>query len=93
MVLFLFLLFPCLYAQDAIPALSRPLEPLRIQMCIRDRYGDEEFEGKVSLVYPTIDATTHTFPVEVKLANTHQRIRPVSYTHLDVYKRQRFTFK
>jgi hypothetical protein len=30
MVLFLFLLFPCLYAQDAIPALSRPLEPLRI---------------------------------------------------------------
>ena len=33
-------------------------------------------EGKVSLVYPTIDATTHTFPVEVKLANTHQRIRP-----------------
>ena len=40
-----------------------------------DVYGDEEFEGKVSLVYPTIDATTHTFPVEVKLANTHQRIR------------------
>ncbi len=30
MVLFLFLLFPCLYAQDAIPALSRRLEPLRI---------------------------------------------------------------
>ena len=26
-----------------------------------DVYGDEEFEGKVSLVYPTIDAATHTF--------------------------------
>ena len=27
-------------------------------------------------LYPTIDAATHTFPVEVKLANTRQRIRP-----------------
>lgn len=41
-----------------------------------DVYGDEEFEGKVSLVYPTIDATTHTFPVEIKLPNTNQRVRP-----------------
>ena len=41
-----------------------------------DVYGDEAFEGKVSLVYPTIDATTHTFPVEVKLTNTNQRVRP-----------------
>ncbi len=37
-----------------------------------DVYGDEEFEGKVSLVYPTIDAATRTFPVEIKLANTRQ---------------------
>lgn len=29
-VLCLFLPFPCLYAQDTIPALARPLEPLRI---------------------------------------------------------------
>lgn len=41
-----------------------------------DVYGDEEFEGKISLVYPTIDATTHTFPVEVQLANANQRVRP-----------------
>ena len=41
-----------------------------------DVYGDEEFEGKVSLVYPTIDAATHTFPVEVTLANVNQRVRP-----------------
>ena len=47
-------------------------------MCIRDRdvYGDEEFAGKVSLVYPTIDATTRTFPVEIKLENKDQRVRP-----------------
>lgn len=41
-----------------------------------DVYGDEEFEGKVSLVYPTINANTHTFPVEVTLANANQRVRP-----------------
>ncbi|MBQ8521809.1 MAG: efflux RND transporter periplasmic adaptor subunit [Bacteroides sp.] len=41
-----------------------------------DVYGEEEFEGKVSLVYPTIDAATHTFPVEVTLANGNQRVRP-----------------
>lgn len=41
-----------------------------------DVYGDEAFEGKVSLVYPTIDAATHTFPVELKLPNTNQRVRP-----------------
>ena len=49
-----------------------------------DVYGDEEFEGKVSLVYPTIDATTHTFPVEVKLANTRQRIRPGMFGRVTV---------
>ena len=31
-----------------------------------DVYGDEVFEGTISLVYPTIDAGTRTFPVEIK---------------------------
>lgn len=41
-----------------------------------DVYGDEEFQGNISLVYPTIDATTRTFPVEIKLANKDQKVRP-----------------
>ncbi|WP_308760557.1 efflux RND transporter periplasmic adaptor subunit [uncultured Bacteroides sp.] len=41
-----------------------------------DVYGDEEFEGKISLVYPTIDPTTRTFPVEIQLVNRDQRVRP-----------------
>lgn len=41
-----------------------------------DVYGDEVFKGKVSLVYPTIDATTRTFPVEIKIANADERVRP-----------------
>ena len=41
-----------------------------------DVYGDEVFKGKVSLVYPTIDAATRTFPVEITIANANQRVRP-----------------
>lgn len=41
-----------------------------------DVYGDQEFEGKISLIYPTIDAATRTFPVEIQLANGDQKVRP-----------------
>lgn len=41
-----------------------------------DVYGDEKFKGKVNLVYPTIDPATRTFPVEIRLDNRDQRIRP-----------------
>jgi RND family efflux transporter MFP subunit len=41
-----------------------------------DTYGNEVFNGKISIVYPTIDASTHTFPVEITLANSDRRVRP-----------------
>jgi RND family efflux transporter MFP subunit len=41
-----------------------------------DVYGDEKFTGKVSIIYPTVDQTTRTFPVEIKLTNNDQRVRP-----------------
>jgi RND family efflux transporter MFP subunit len=41
-----------------------------------DVYGDEEFVGKVTLIYPTIDETSRTFPVEIKIANNDERVRP-----------------
>lgn len=41
-----------------------------------DAYPGEIFQGKVNLIYPTISATTHTFPVEVIVQNTDQRLRP-----------------
>ena len=47
--------------------------PVNIQL---DIYGDEVFTGKVSLIYPTIDPSTHTFGVEVVLNNSSMRIRP-----------------
>lgn len=41
-----------------------------------DVFGDEEFEGKVSLIYPTIDPATRTFQVEIQLPNRDQKVRP-----------------
>ena len=41
-----------------------------------DAYPGEVFKGKVHLIYPTVSATTHTFPVEVVCQNTDQRLRP-----------------
>lgn len=41
-----------------------------------DVYGNETFKGVVSLVYPTIDPQTRTFPVEVKIQNSDERVRP-----------------
>jgi RND family efflux transporter MFP subunit len=41
-----------------------------------DVYGDELFKGKVFLIYPTIDAATRTFPVEIRIPNNDQRVRP-----------------
>lgn len=49
-----------------------------------ETYGDEEFEGRISIVYPTIDATTHTFPVEITLANNDRRVRPGMYGHATI---------
>ncbi|BEG99712.1 efflux RND transporter periplasmic adaptor subunit [Bacteroides sedimenti] len=41
-----------------------------------DVYGDEEFTGNVTLIYPTVDQTTRTFPVEITVANGGQKVRP-----------------
>ncbi|MCR4847888.1 MAG: efflux RND transporter periplasmic adaptor subunit [Bacteroidales bacterium] len=41
-----------------------------------EAYPEEQFKGKINLIYPTVSATTHTFPVEVISQNTDQRLRP-----------------
>lgn len=41
-----------------------------------DVYENETFEGEITLVYPTIDVNTRTFPVEVKLRNQDMKVRP-----------------
>lgn len=41
-----------------------------------DVYGDETFKAVVHLIYPTIDPASRTFPVELRIANADERVRP-----------------
>lgn len=39
-------------------------------------YGDEIFEGRISMISPTIDTATRTFGVEITCSNKDERILP-----------------
>lgn len=41
-----------------------------------DTYGDENFEGTVTMVSPTVDTASRTFGVEITMANSDGRILP-----------------
>ena len=49
-----------------------------------DAYEGEVFKGKVSLIYPTIDGATHTFPVEIQLQNANRKVRPGMYARVSI---------
>jgi RND family efflux transporter MFP subunit len=49
-----------------------------------DVYPGEEFTGKVSLKYPTIDERTRTFPVEVTISNPGNKIRPGMFARVEI---------
>lgn len=44
--------------------------------------GEQTFSGRITKVYPTVDATTHTVGVEIEVANKDQRLRPGMYARL-----------
>lgn len=41
-----------------------------------DAYPGEAFTGKVTIITPNVDPVTHTFPVEVTINNSDQKVRP-----------------
>jgi len=43
---------------------------------VLDVYGNEEFTGTVKLIHPSIDPDTRTFPVEIQIANSDERVKP-----------------
>jgi len=42
-------------------------------------FPDRTFEGRVSLIYPSLDASTRTFTVEVSVPNASETLRPGMY--------------
>ena len=53
--------------------------PVEVQV---DALGNEVFEGKVSLIYPTIDPVSHTFTVEITVPNSDHRLRPGMFSRV-----------
>jgi RND family efflux transporter MFP subunit len=51
---------------------------------VADAFPGETFKGKVNLVYPTIDARSHTFPVEIIVDNKDEKLRPGMFARVTV---------
>ena len=49
-----------------------------------DAYEGETFSGQITIVYPTVDVTTHTFPVEITINNNSQKVRPGMFARATV---------
>lgn len=49
-----------------------------------DVYGDEIFKAKVHLIYPTIDPATRTFPVELRVDNANEKVRPGMFARVTI---------
>lgn len=47
-----------------------------------DALEGETFEGRISLIHPTINPTSRTFPVEIEVTNTDQRLRPGMFSRV-----------
>lgn len=47
-----------------------------------DIYPNQVFEGKVSLIYPSLDAATHTVPVEITIPNASTKLRPGMFSRV-----------
>lgn len=64
----------------AIPESYIPLVKEGMKLTLRsDVYPDREFTGTIEVVYPTVDAASHTFMVKVVIPNASHTLRPGMY--------------
>jgi len=49
-----------------------------------DTYPDRIFEGRVNIIYPTIDRMTRTFNAEITVANADMAIRPGMFARVEL---------
>lgn len=49
-----------------------------------DAYAGDNFQGKVTIKHPNIDASTHTFPVEITISNQGQKVRPGMFARASI---------
>jgi RND family efflux transporter MFP subunit len=69
-----------LKALIAVPEKYYPLVKAGMKLTVKsDIYPGEDFPATIEVVYPTIDATSHTFQCKVVIPNAKQRLRPGMY--------------
>lgn len=69
-----------LKALVAIPESYIPQVKEGMKLTLRsDVYPDKEFTGTIEVVYPTVDASSHTFMVKVVIPNASRTLRPGMY--------------
>ena len=49
-----------------------------------DIYKGRTFEGTIEIIYPTIDANTHTFQAKVRIPNAKEELRPGMYMSVNI---------
>lgn len=49
-----------------------------------DAYEDREFKGKVFRLYPTVDALSHTAPLEISVPNSEGLLRPGMFARAEI---------
>lgn len=59
----------------------KPGMPVKVSF---DVFGGQSFQGKVNLIYPTIDDRTRTFAVEVRVNNNNNKIRPGMFARVTI---------
>lgn len=56
-------------------------QPVNISL---DAFPEETFSGKVYRVYPTVDPTTRTFGVEIRIPNPGERLKPGMFARVTI---------
>ena len=69
-----------LKALIAVPETYYPLIKEGMKLSVKsDIYPDQTFPATIEVVYPTIDATSHTFQCKVVIPNASEKLRPGMY--------------
>ena len=69
-----------LKALIAVPETYYPLVKEGMKLTVKsDIYPEETFAATIEVVYPTIDAASHTFQCKVVIPNTNEKLRPGMY--------------
>jgi Cu(I)/Ag(I) efflux system membrane fusion protein len=56
-------------------------QPVRVML---DAYPGRPFEGKVTFIYPTLNAETRTVKVRIELPNPQGLLKPMMYAHVEM---------